>query len=126
LSKVAKDDVTGCWNWTGSVDSSGYGQIRETYPSKQFIRPHRYMLEQTGVDLTGLNALHTCDNPRCCNPDHLYSGTQLENNRDTRARNRNVSIQGYRWWSNGKKKTMALDCPGEGWFLSYARSPLNA
>ncbi len=32
---------------------------------------------------------HSCDNPACINPDHLFKGTRLENNRDSKAKGRN-------------------------------------
>jgi hypothetical protein len=53
-------------------------------------RAHREVLKATkGVPEPGKNiACHTCDNPICCNPDHLYWGSQSDNMRDARNRKR--------------------------------------
>jgi hypothetical protein len=44
----------------------------------------------------GMCVLHSCDNPSCCNPYHLYIGTQIDNIRDrvTRGRSRKVGYHG--------------------------------
>ena len=53
---------------------------------------HRVAYELVHGDLPdGLNVLHTCDNPPCCNPSHLFRGTQLENIRDRTKKNRQAT-----------------------------------
>lgn len=66
-----------CWNWLGHKDKDGYG--RATINSKDY-RSHRVVYEETyGKIIGGLFVLHTCNNPSCCNPNHLYLGTNQDN-----------------------------------------------
>lgn len=68
-----------CWLWQGRVDKDGYG-----YPfvAGRNERAHRLVLsEKLGRDVD-LYALHTCNNSRCVNPEHLYEGTQKQNIQD--------------------------------------------
>lgn len=77
----------GCWYWLGSYNNH-YGQI---YHNGRSDRAHRVSyLFHKGPITSGLCVLHTCDNPKCINPDHLYLGTQLQNIRDMHDRKRNV------------------------------------
>lgn len=73
-NRVVKTDR--CWNWIGAKTKAGYG----TY-SKNKIQyyTHRYVLLLLGYDLEEKVVLHTCDNPICCNPDHLKIGTHADN-----------------------------------------------
>lgn len=75
--------ISGCWNWTGPIATDGYGKCRQTHA-------HRiaYILTY-GPLKKGQNVLHSCDNPRCCNPDHLRIGTHTENAADMILRKRN-------------------------------------
>lgn len=83
-SKVNKTE--GCWEWTGSTHKFGYGEFRSGYT---FYRAHRYSYElHHGEIEEGLGINHKCDNPKCVNPDHLYAGTQQQNNADKLARDR--------------------------------------
>lgn len=53
------------------------------------IRAHRYVLEHVqGLNIDGKVVLHTCDNPACCNPDHLVVGTHVDNQADKTAKDR--------------------------------------
>ncbi len=86
MRKVNKK--TGCWEWQGSLDSHGYGQIRIN--KKLFTLP-RLM----GVICLGLHGnekdvfvCHSCDNPKCFNPAHLFLGDRLANQRDMAAKGR--------------------------------------
>lgn len=90
LSFWSKVDIRGkhdCWNWNASTKRGGYGQF---WIGHTFVGAHRYAYEcQHEYELPpGTSVLHHCDNPSCCNPRHLYLGTQSENNRDRYKRNR--------------------------------------
>jgi len=89
----------GCWEWMGCRTGSGYGYIRV---NGRGIGTHRvaYLLE-CGPIADGLHVTHQCDNPACCNPDHLKLGDRSRNMRDMVARNRNVPHRGA---ANGNAK----------------------
>lgn len=82
-------DRTGdCWVWTGHKNKWGYGQI--TVMKKSF-GSHRVSWEmQHGAIPEGLEILHSCDNPACVRPDHLFAGTQSENISDSVAKGRQI------------------------------------
>lgn len=74
-----------CWEWVGYT-VHGYGRLNvEGRPEMA----HRlaWRLERGEIPV-GLFVLHKCDNPGCCNPEHLYLGTQAENMRDMTVRQR--------------------------------------
>ena len=74
------DKSKGCWNWKKSRAPWGYGLIGE---NKHCIRAHRKSYELwKGPIPKGLFVCHRCDNPPCCNPEHLFLGTDLDNKRD--------------------------------------------
>ena len=76
----------GCWEWTGGRDKDGYGKSGLHGRS---MRAHRVIWELTyGPAPTGLYVCHTCDNPPCCRPSHLYLGTHRRNTEDAVARER--------------------------------------
>ena len=83
-SHVAK--TSGCWNWRGAHHERGYGKCRFL---DQHVAAHRLSYElANGPIAIGSYVCHTCDNPSCVNPAHLYLGSALTNNHDTRARQR--------------------------------------
>ena len=79
-----------CWNWTASVNTYGYGQIRDEKGTYQSAHRISWRLHNGGIP-DGLQVLHRCDNTRCVRPDHLFLGTQLDNihDRDQKGRHRN-------------------------------------
>ena len=87
-------DVMGldqCWPWTASVSKQGYGIF--TFQNKRH-KAHRVSTALTRSILPHEDALHACDNPVCCNPCHLRSGTHLENMLDMISRGRHKSASG--------------------------------
>ena len=75
-----------CWVWTGYCTIKGYGR---TFWEGRNRGTHRiaYSLVYGQIG-DGMNVLHRCDNPPCCNPSHLFTGTQLENNVDKKIKGR--------------------------------------
>lgn len=84
LVSVGPPDV--CWEWLGYKTKKGYGQLPVMHPHR---RAHRMAFELSGGRLKpGEVVLHRCDNPPCCNPRHLFAGTQLDNVRDRQSKGR--------------------------------------
>ena len=84
---VAREGLTPCWLWTGPRERKGYGSV--TLDGVKGAHRIALMLA-TGVDWPELCALHSCDNPPCCNPDHLRWGTNADNQADKMARRRHA------------------------------------
>ena len=83
--KVRKTD--GCWIWTGSTSDYGHGEVRI---DKKLVRAHRVVWEWLiGPIPDGMCVLHSCDNPPCVNPDHLFVGTKKDNTQDMMQKGRN-------------------------------------
>lgn len=88
-SRMGIPPEEGCWDWTGGVQSSGYGHftlVREDGKKFQMLA-HRASQEIfNGPIPDGLYVLHSCDRKICVQPKHLRVGTQAENLREARER----------------------------------------
>lgn len=89
----SKVDVRGendCWPWKGATQK-GYGHFRLNNP-RRTRKAHTISYELTyGEFPTGMEGCHTCDNPICCNPKHVFPGSHADNMRDMIAKGRRKS-----------------------------------
>ena len=81
-----------CWEWTAQIDRYGYGIQQLTAGSlRSPVKAHRiaYALHNKAMPPEDRPLVcHTCDNPRCVNPLHLYAGSNTHNMRDRLERGR--------------------------------------
>jgi hypothetical protein len=83
---INSDGPNGCWIWGGCRSKGGYGTI--SIDNKE-LYVHRVIYERThGPIPAGMCICHTCDNPACCNPDHLFVGTHKDNVHDAMRKGR--------------------------------------
>lgn len=89
---VDRCDDEDCWNWKKFKDCEGYGYIR--------INKGNFMAHRVSATISfgeipqGMLVCHKCDNPSCCNPNHLFFGSDLDNNRDKKIKGRARSLKG--------------------------------
>lgn len=85
------DRSESCWVFKGRKDDKGYGRIG--FMGRSNLGAHRISWMLTNGDVPiGNCVLHRCDNPPCCNPDHLFIGTNRDNvvDRQTKGRSKNL------------------------------------
>lgn len=105
-TKVKVLDEHSCWEWTGALDSNGYGAF---YPghAAPMERAHRVaFFLWHGTDPGELCVCHHCDNPPCCNPQHHFLGTRDDNNKDRHRKGRDRIPMGE---SHGRAKLSWVD-----------------
>lgn len=94
-SRVDKQP-NGCWVFTGYCHPTrGYGQMGRGGRSDGLIETHRAAWVLTHGEIpAGMFVCHRCDNPPCCNPEHLFLGTHADNMRDMKAKGRGRGAAG--------------------------------
>ncbi len=91
-----KDGIQDCWLWKKPIPSYPHFWVPgEQLNTGGYVIGNRFswMIYRSPIP-NGKSVLHTCDNKRCVNPNHLYLGTQKENNRDRYARGRDNRANG--------------------------------
>lgn len=114
-AKVDKES-TECWLWTASTFREGYGkfQVGTNRDTNRIDYAHRISWRlANGCEIpAGLHVLHTCDNPLCVNPNHLYLGDAKQNATDRVRRARQRGFTGGRVdrWTPPDHQRAATHC----------------
>ncbi len=97
-SKIVDTPDSGCWEWGGGKNHLGYGKFKV---GGRTIAAHRiaYRLHTGVFPPSNMFVCHSCDNPGCVNPAHLFIGTPLDNMRDKVAKGRH---------SRGEKHALSM------------------
>jgi len=82
-----------CWNWKQCCDTGGYGHFNS---KRKMFLSHRFAYEdKIGSIPAGKLVCHKCDNPKCCNPSHLFIGSNRDNRQDASKKGR-ITGGGYK------------------------------
>jgi|LGVE01.1.fsa_nt_gb hypothetical protein len=86
-SKIdVRDSNKECWPWLGAKTPTGYGNLAI---NGKYLKAHRVAWELCNFEIPkGYVVMHVCDNPSCCNPNHLVLGTHKANTTDMVLKNR--------------------------------------
>lgn len=95
--KFNRGGVDECWEWLAGKNRDGYGLIKWDKTMKRANRIS-WVIHNGNIP-DGLQVLHTCDNPACVNPNHLFLGTPKVNSDDKIKKGRHINPAGE---NNGK------------------------
>ena len=91
-SRADKKSSDECWEWLGSKLRGGYGNLNQ---EGHTLQAHRYSYVLHIGDIPkGMLVCHSCDNPGCVNPEHLFLGTHLTNAMDKVSKDRQIKGEG--------------------------------
>jgi len=92
FDKVLPEPNSGCWLWTGAVNSKGYGSFSLDGKLMTAHRASWLIHKRRGTG--GLMICHRCDTRTCVNPDHMFLGTNTDNQRDSIQKGRRPPTSG--------------------------------
>jgi ribosome-binding protein aMBF1 (putative translation factor) len=108
-----------CWEWRGFLHPNGYGQIiyRVTLGYQRPVNANRIAYLLTHGKFPEGFGCHSCDNPPCIRPDHIWDGTPKQNTRDAQRKGRMPTAP----YVERKVCVMAKLTPEQGTLLREAR-----
>src|ERR1700679_2944455 len=77
MQRIILDETSDCWNWAGCIGNHGYGVF--AYGGVQYLSHRAAYQIFKGEIPHGKLIQHSCDNKRCCNPEHISAGTDQTN-----------------------------------------------
>lgn len=86
-AKVDIQGVDDCWLWKAGTSRGGYGSVSFNGRGYRATRI-AWMLANGRMPMPHLDICHSCDNPKCCNPNHLWEGTRQQNLQDAARKGR--------------------------------------
>jgi len=101
---VLRPELGPCWLWMGARYKKGYGLVH-VGPGRT-TGAHRYAFFLKFARWPEPCGLHRCDNPPCCNPDHVFEGDQADNARDMMAKGRHISHTNPGWYVVRDRETL--------------------
>lgn len=91
-ARIERIPFSGCWIWMQSLAKSGYGNFRRERRSGTQLTHRASYTAFVGPVPEGLHVLHRCDVRACCNPSHLFVGTNQDNIADSVAKGRRIGV----------------------------------
>ena len=115
LSNVLVDPIIGCWEWQRRLNRDGYGQLAVRVnggdPVPFGVHVLAWILFR-GRIVRGNHHSHTCDNPPCCNPDHIESKSVQGNHDDALDRFRHTAWKTKKYYDSlGDRGAPGPDVP---------------
>ena len=112
-----------CWEWQASLHPRGYGRFNL---NGKIVRAHRisYYLYHDYISSKKL-ICHSCDNPRCVNPDHLWEGTSKQNTKDMIKKGRLIKIRSKRKNASSKYLGVTFRKDSQKWRARYMKDYKN-
>ncbi len=87
LKRKSLETPDGCWEWQGACHTVGYPVVPVNFGGGRY--GHRAMFSAVVSPIPkGMYVLHSCDNRKCVNPEHLRLGTHLDNIKDMHSKGR--------------------------------------
>lgn len=101
---LGEDD---CWEWQGAINTGGYGNFRMDGKVKQahriaFLLYYHFLPDDKDI-------CHSCDNTKCCNPKHLWTGTDSDNMIDMWGKGRRLKSFGSSNWYARLNESLVLE-----------------
>lgn len=105
-----KGTQSSCWEWLGKLAWNGYGKIHYYKGYKNYCTTYAHIVSweifNSAIKPINKVIMHTCDNRRCVNPNHLKLGTQQENLQDMRNKKRDSKIGLFKCGKDNKNSKL--------------------